>query len=189
MKDMKVKERYQSTSRAGAEWKANCCLQLPVAASQIIVVLIDSTKKYNKYDKKYYKKYEILLHHTLPSWYNESWQYQNDHDLIMKCFFSSESKTCRLLHSEWNFLSCSTSKQILAPDKKIQEERLQIEKDASIGVYMWTKHILKMYHLMLSQRFLQFASRAPDPEVHKLTKVPQISCTTCSLSIVQDRHL
>lgn len=29
----------QSTSRAGAEWKGNCCLASPVWASQIIVVL------------------------------------------------------------------------------------------------------------------------------------------------------
>ena len=29
--------------------------------------------------------------------------------------------TCRLLRSEWNFPSCSTSGQILAPDNKIQE--------------------------------------------------------------------
>ena len=29
----------QSTSRAGAEWKENCCLLVPVAASQMMVVL------------------------------------------------------------------------------------------------------------------------------------------------------
>merc|ERR1712013_3899 len=37
--EAKLSSDFQSTSRAGAEWKANCCLQLPVAASQIIVVL------------------------------------------------------------------------------------------------------------------------------------------------------
>merc|ERR1719474_990494 len=37
--EAKLSSDFQSTSRAGALWKANCCLDLPVAASQIIVVL------------------------------------------------------------------------------------------------------------------------------------------------------
>merc|ERR1712013_404332 len=37
--EAKLSSDFQSTSRAGAEWNANCCLQLPVAASQMIVVL------------------------------------------------------------------------------------------------------------------------------------------------------
>ena len=32
-------ESHQSTSRAGAEWNENCCLLVPVAASQMMVVL------------------------------------------------------------------------------------------------------------------------------------------------------
>ena len=37
--EAKLSSDFQSTSRAGAEWKANCCLQFPVAESQMIVVL------------------------------------------------------------------------------------------------------------------------------------------------------
>ena len=42
--EAKLSSDFQSTSRAGAEWKPNCCLQLPVAASQMIVVLQETLK-------------------------------------------------------------------------------------------------------------------------------------------------
>merc|ERR1719219_2428375 len=37
--DAKLSSDFQSTSSAGAEWKENCCLLVPVAASQMMVVL------------------------------------------------------------------------------------------------------------------------------------------------------
>jgi hypothetical protein len=36
--DAKASSDCQSTSKAGAEWNANCCLAEPVSESQIIVV-------------------------------------------------------------------------------------------------------------------------------------------------------
>ena len=83
----KKEKNYQSTSRAGAEWNANCCLQLPVAASQIIVVL--TTRR----------RLLILFPRLLSSWW-KWWKL----DLLLR-------QTCQLLRSEWNFLSCSTSRQ------------------------------------------------------------------------------
>ena len=38
LQEAKLSSDCQSTSRAGAEWKANCCLCFPVAESQMIVV-------------------------------------------------------------------------------------------------------------------------------------------------------
>ena len=166
-KEKKKEKNYQSTSRAGAEWNANCCLQLPVAASQIIVVL------------RTRRRLLILFPRFLPSWW-KWWKLDFQTNLSTPAL---RMKFPVLFHFKAKMGPCKKNLiDIITVCEIHLEGNTYLEQGFSGWSTFWNSS-----HLVLSKCFLKFSSCAPNPEVEM--KWHQITWNFKISAVIQVFHL